>query len=77
MCEGVGLPVAVSDSSYIPNSAIRIGICDIPSAVSRMNQVADSAELRTSMAQNGRRFAEEHLMWDTIFPKMRRILMGA
>lgn len=77
MCEGVGLPVAVSDSSYIPNSAIRIGICDIPSAVSRMNQVAEDAELRASMGEKGRRFAEEHLMWDTVFPKMRRVLTEA
>jgi glycosyltransferase involved in cell wall biosynthesis len=76
MCEGIGLPVEVSDSSYIPNSAIRIGICDIPSAVSRMNQVVDGAELRATMAEKGRGFAEEHLMWDTTFGKMHRILTG-
>ena len=75
MCEGVGLPVAISDHSYIPNSAIRIGLCDIPSAVSRMNEVADGAALRASMAEKGRRFAEANLMWDTIFPRMRKILM--
>ena len=77
MCEGAGLPVAISDWSYIPNSAIRIGICDIPSAVSRMNEVADDPELRASMAEKGRRFAEAHLMWETTFDRMNRILMGA
>ena len=76
MCEGVGLPVAISDSSYIPNSAIRIGICDIPSAVSRMNEVADDAALRASLAEKGRRFAEANLLWDTTFSDMLRILMG-
>ncbi len=76
MCEGVGLPVAVSDSSYTPNSAIRIGICDIPSAVARMNEVVENGDLRVSMAERGRRFAEEHLMWDTTFEKLHRILVG-
>ena len=77
MCEGVGLPVAISDHSYIPNSAIRIGLCDFASAVARMNEVADDAALRASMAAKGQRFAEANLMWDTIYPKMRRILTGA
>ena len=76
MCEGVGLPVAISDHSYIPNSAIRIGLCDLPSAVSRMNEVADDAGLRASLAEKGRRFAEAQLLWDTTFAKLRRILMG-
>ena len=77
MCGGIGLPVAISDHSYIPNSAIRIGLCDISSAVSRMNEVADDPAFRAALGEKGRRFAEANLMWDTTFAKLRRILMEA
>ncbi|MBS1766899.1 MAG: glycosyltransferase family 4 protein [Acidobacteria bacterium] len=77
MCEGIGLPVAISDHSYIPNSAIRIGLCDFASAVPRMNEVADDAGLRADMAEKGRRFAETHLMWETVYPQLRRLLLEA
>lgn len=77
MCQGIGLPVGISDHSHIPNSAIRIGLCDFASAISRMNEVADDAALRASMAEKGQRFAEDHLMWDAVFPRLRRVLMEA